>query len=391
MKILILGCYYSPNLGDGVICECVAKQIRDKYLDADIYIEDLWDRSGFSSRDQDNTSIPISHKQLIYRRLRGFCYRIITKYLNWDVQYISMNNRLRENQAQLDRICAYDCDLVVFAGGQMFMDGYALRLWYVIKNFEKKGVPVILNACGTGPTYSKKLRKHLRYALNASNVVAVSCRDDVQTVNEFYFPLTADAVETFDPALSCANTYGIEKNNDAKVVGLGIMQTGRLSPKVMLRFWHRLIAELENNQVPWKVFVNGENCDLSYARYVIETLPGLHKNFEDCFVQIPLEPEELLRTISQFKSIISFRLHSHIIATSLDIPSVAVVWDDKVRSFFEKIGHPERCCTIHSSPIEVLDKLAVAEMEGFDRALIQEQSALSEKWLIDAIQKLNMK
>ena len=391
MKILILGCYYSANLGDGVICECVADQILRAFPNAEIMIRDLWHRSAFDNRQKRITDFKVSDKQLVYRRLRGDLYKFITRFLHWDVQFISTQNRLHESQAHLDRVCATECDLVVFAGGQMFMDAYSLRLWYVIRHFEEKGIPVILNACGLGPTYSKKLRSHLREALSAPNVLAASCRDDVQGVNKYYSAAGEIVQETFDPALGCSKCYGITKERAAEVIGLGIMGTSRISPKYALRFWHELILELEKKGIPWRVFVNGEKIDIAFARYVIETLPGSKRCLEDCIVPIPVVPQQLVETISQFRSIISFRLHSHIIATSLDIPSVAVVWDDKVRIFFEKIGHPERCCTLQSSPYEVMEKLIVAEREGYDRSLIEKQKRFSKEWLINAINEASLK
>lgn len=97
----------------------------------------------------------------------------------------------------------------------------------------------------------------------------------------------------------------------------------------------------------------------------------------------------LVKTISRFQSIISFRLHSHIIAASLGIPSVAVVWDDKVRGFFGKIGHPERCCTLLDGPEKILNKLEKARQQGVDCKLIAEQSRSSAKWLKKAIKEID--
>ena len=89
--------------------------------------------------------------------------------------------------------------------------------------------------------------------------------------------------------------------------------------------------------------------------------------------------------LAGFQSIISFRLHSHIIAASLDIPSVGVVWDDKLRFFFQKTGHEERCCTVSDKPETVLKKLQIAENEGYDRLLLEKQKNDSANLLFDMI------
>ena len=46
-----------------------------------------------------------------------------------------------------------------------------------------------------------------------------------------------------------------------------------------------------------------------------------------------VEPRELVAQISGFRAIVAHRLHASIIAYSLGIPSVGLVWDKKVRAF----------------------------------------------------------
>ncbi|HFI0063786.1 TPA: hypothetical protein ACGORR_002024, partial [Streptococcus suis] len=53
--------------------------------------------------------------------------------------------------------------------------------------------------------------------------------------------------------------------------------------------------------------------------------------------------QELVQTISKFNRIISFRLHSHIISRALSIPSIALIWDNKVEEFFDFIGMKGNC------------------------------------------------
>ena len=91
---------------------------------------------------------------------------------------------------------------------------------------------------------------------------------------------------------------------------------------------------------------------------------------------VPKRPDELVAMIAGFKSIVSFRLHSHIIAAALDVPSIALVWDGKLRFYFEKIGHGERCMTVDADPDEVIKRLDRAETEGYDRRMIEDR----KKW-----------
>lgn len=49
MKILLIGEVYSPNLGDGVICETVAALIKQKYPNCEIVMADLSGRSEYEA------------------------------------------------------------------------------------------------------------------------------------------------------------------------------------------------------------------------------------------------------------------------------------------------------------------------------------------------------
>ena len=384
MKILVFGSYFSDNLGDGVICECVKALLQKRCLWDEVSIMDLRNRDQFQMRGVKSV------KAIRKRECRKWLRAQISRMGIVDKQYKNEVNRMTQEREYFERLREQECDLVIVAGGQLFMDSYALRLHYITKCFAEKGIPIIYNACGAGPNYSKQIRKCLSETLENPGVYGVSCRDDVEKINCRYTMASKRTVPTYDPALGCSECYGVVRDMESDVIGLGIMAPTRSTVKASCFFWARLIRELERKGIKWKAFVNGSGSDYTFARYVLEAVPGLDRPIEECLVSIPLYPRELVETISQFKSIISFRLHSHIIAASLDIPSVAVVWDDKVRFFFEKIGHSERCCRLWDRPQKVLDKLIAAEKEGYDRALIEEQKHYSEKWLFNAIESTGL-
>lgn len=381
MKILVLGLYYDNNLGDAVICDCVAARLRILFTDAHIDIRDYVNRTAFPVPQES------SMQKLHYRRRRMLLRQIATQYTPWDKQVVHEEWKLRcwGDLSYIDAVCQKDYDFVVFGGGQVFMDYLALFAEAFVQRFAQKGTPMFFNACGTGPAFSRKIRERLSAALMDPKVKLVSSRDDVELINRFYMNGEKRAVPTYDPALWCSEIYGVTKNLDADTVGLGVMYTNSVSPKAVARFWVRLIREMERRRIPWKIFVNGSGDDVTFARYVHSLLPELGCPFEDCFASVPTRPEELVKMIARFKSIISFRLHSHIIAASLDIPSVAMVWDNKLNFFFNKIGHSERCCTVREHAGTVLAKLTCAEQEGYDRRQLEEQKRYADQLLVQSI------
>ena len=54
--------------------------------------------------------------------------------------------------------------------------------------------------------------------------------------------------------------------------------------------------------------------------------------------------ESIINQITSYRKILSFRMHSLIVALSYGIPCYGFVWDNKVRELFEKIGMPNSFC-----------------------------------------------
>lgn len=376
MKILVLGWFFSSNLGDAVLTECTAWLLRQRFPRAQLVIRDLIGREQFPCPSD------IAVSELHHRRRRGQL-RKAAAMLGWDKQLSHELWRLNAAKDRLPQVTAGDFDAAVFAGGQLFMDSIGLFVEAAAAQLEARGIPVFFNACGTGPSCSPTIRRRLARTLTAKNVRWVSCRDDAALVNRWCGRELA--VPVSDPALWAAAVYRIQKNPLADRVGLGIMYADSLNPRTILRFWRRLIRRMERDQTPWKLFTNGSDDDVAFARHLLASMPELSGPEEQYLCPAPRRPEELVQLISGFRSLISFRLHSHIIACSLDIPTVAIAWDRKLPFFAQKIGCPERCLTVNAAPEQVLTALARAEQTGYDRNAIQIQRELSATKLWQAM------
>lgn len=377
MKILVIGCYYSLNLGDGVICDCAAAMLRRHFPMAQVVIRDIGGHTAFPER----SSVPRS--QLFLRRGKQLL-RIGATRMGWNRQLRHVLRNLEPVMPALERLGSEECDLVVFAGGQLWMDSLALYVQTLVDRFAARKIPVFFNACGTGPSWSREVRQRLAQALNCPAVRYVSCRDNTALVNTWCG--RDAAVPAADPALWADQVYGIPKDPGAAAVGLGIMWAGSMPLAASFAFWRRLIRRMEREHIPWKLFTNGSEWDMAFAQLVLRSLPELKGPEEAYLCPAPKSPEELVGLIAGFRSLISFRLHSHIIACSLDIPTVGLVWDDKLRFFFEKIGRPERCLSVHATPGQVLRALKQAEQIRCDREAICAQREASARQLLDALE-----
>lgn len=374
MNILLLGACDSGNLGDPVICDCVASWLRSHFPMARLTVRDVYHRPSRKTVDEPPMAVlrELSAKLWIIR---------IATTAGVDLTCHFEQRRVESGLEFIETTCAGDYDAVVFAGGQMFMDRYALFLEAHVQRFRQKNIPIFFNACGTGPAFSPKIARRLKQTLTDPCVKYASCRDDVKLVNRRYGPCR----ETFDPALTAASVYNVRRKENADTIGLGVIFNVAVSEKKQTRFWQKLVRELDRRGQKWQFFTNGDPADMAYAREILASLPEYRGREAALLHSRDTEPKALLETIAGFQSIISFRLHSHILAASLDVPSVAMVWDEKLPTFFKKIGHPERCFRVDSDPTAVLDALERAEREGYDRELLENQAKAAEDQLIRAM------
>ncbi len=380
MRILVLGVYYANNLGDAVICDCVAQRLKKTFPDAEVELRDLKARYSFQPL--------VEHlmPKLKQEYRRAFARHFVTSYLHWDKEKKHEEIRLNGSKEYIKQLCSEKWDAVVFAGGQLFQDGFILFLHEFVQYLEKQNVPVFFNACGTGPAWSPFVRNRLTETLMSQAVKLISTRDNRQLILKRYMKgCSKPVLQVSDPALWSGTIYGIEKQKNSQLLGLGVMYAPNVNIAKETKFWIRLIRYLNNKSVKWQIFINGGAEDLTYAKHLLEQLPeGEYRNME---IAVPSQPCELVSLIASYKSIISFRLHSHIIAASLGIPGAAIVWDEKLSFFYDKIGHPERCLTVQSKPEIVWKTLMLAEKQGIDSIEIDRQRIESELVLIHSLRR----
>lgn len=372
MHILILGAYQSCNLGDAVICECVAEQLRRAWPEARITLRDPVARDRLAPK-----AVP---EEAMLRR-RALLARARRKLARMGIDRIRgrEERRVRANLTHLEQVCTGDYDLAVFAGGQLFMDSYGLFLEKCVELLDRKNIPVIFHACGMGPLYSPAIEKRLSAALRRENVIAVSVRDGLPRAEAL---LGGPVKAVSDPALAAAELFGV-RAGASDLVGLGVMYPNGSSYRGALNLWRQIIGELNSRGVRWQLFTNGDPADEVFACRILEDYPDREARIAPRNVTA----EGLLETVAGYKAVLSYRLHSQILAASLDIPAAALVWDEKQRHFFGSIGCPERCFDPAADARALVKGLETAAARGYDRKLLERQAAESRRWLLDAVER----
>lgn len=247
-------------------------------------------------------------------------------------------------------------DAMIFAGGILKDTTEKFWLWMpeLLEEAETYGVPTFFSAIGAEPrTPDDPKGEALVHAVNLSCVKGISIRDDIETLRRDY--LTSDSIEVtpvMDPALWCRDCYrevlpkGLNIRENA-VIGLGIARSDlfadygqpEVTEEIQMNFWLKTVALLEQYGFSWEIFTNGDPRDEAFAEKVFAAVGHGAK------LPTPRDASELVKNISRYRGVIATRMHSNIIAYSLGIPGIGFIWNQKLRFFSDKIGHPERFLT----------------------------------------------
>ncbi|MBQ9815386.1 MAG: polysaccharide pyruvyl transferase family protein [Lachnospiraceae bacterium] len=243
-------------------------------------------------------------------------------------------------------------DAVVFAGGilKITNEKFFLYIPEIIRAAQAANVPVYLSSIGVEHFYADDPKSiELKEALNLPCVKGVAVRDDIETFKSEYLTdkSKAEVYPVYDVAVWSARTYKDilpDLKNRKPLIGVGIVRHKlfadyghpEITKEIQMDFWLGVIRELESRGMEWAIFTNGDRNDEAMAREVLETVGHGRK------LDTPLDSQSLIKTIAQFTGVIAGRMHSNIVSFSMGIPSIGIIWNQKLRFWGAKIGHPER-------------------------------------------------
>ena len=331
MNILLIGECYSENLGDAVICQTVKKMIENEYSDADITLFDISGRINYQEY----------YNNKDYSIL-GKCFIKITEKLPIILKKSSFYNLYKNNERRYLRtillleniLKEHQIDIAIFAGGAMFMDYFAGLIYYTVRKLSIKKIPVLFHSCGMG-YLSEDGVKLLRKTFAHNYVKNVSIRDSMDRFLQLFGDITTPT-ETYDTAIWCNKFFN---RNSEKVAEYGI---GVISLPQHYKIQKDIITHFKKSNISFKVFTNG--ADENTAISLLKDVGYIDNDIHSMLMKRPITPEELVYNITGFEKIVSFRMHSLIVATSFGIEVRGFVWDDKVRTYLTKLGYPEWCC-----------------------------------------------
>lgn len=374
--IAICGEAYSQNLGDGVIAESLGYLVHRALPSAKIILIDISNRVEWQSAVPNSQNVENQVVGFI-RRVHRAAYKRFSCYRRLQVVGATAFRAVCGSRPSIS-----DCDLMVIGGGQLLMDNdlnFPAKILLATRVKGGRARKIAFHSCGVGKVWTKLGRFLVGTALRDPRLASISVRDVASRDNvRQIFGLPVDNIDlVYDPACWVDEVYRIEPNTESQIIGLGIMASMEFaswqSDKAwefcaapLKELWLAIAGQLVRQGYRVSLFTNGSQEDQCFAEEIYESVPEVFRG-DISICERPKSPEQLVKLISGFRAIVAQRLHAHIIAFSLGVPSIGFIWDSKVKEFGVLTGRSEFFVKLNDIPIEKFaDWVRVAMERGVD-------------------------
>ena len=206
---------------------------------------------------------------------------------------------------------------------------------------------------------TKENENKLKRLFKRKNIKYIAVRENIDIFKYYMGKNSIIPVrEVCDPGCWTKYIYNIEKSHNKKpVIGLNMVRGGLFPDNKVdyglirqFEFFKKVQKLLEEKGLDYIFYTNGSFLDTN----------GLN-----CFAKEYDIPEdkikhvnttkELVETIALCDKTISIRMHSSIISYALEIPSINLDWNDKLRRFYKNIGYPNRAIEIKDWNLETIN------------------------------------
>jgi polysaccharide pyruvyl transferase WcaK-like protein len=382
MKIALLNVKFSPNLGDGLLCECLERELAAVLPGATVVSIDLAGRRHYRGHGPSRRGRVIALLEALPRWARRRAVRVALAVL--------VRFRLRGHVRERLR----GIDVVVVGGGNLLSDtdlNFPMKLAGALGEVARARLPVAIHAVGVNRRWSRAGHHLFVRALCAAPLITATVRDQrsQRAWRDLLEPhglpqagLAGDpgllAVCHFDPP----RREAMPDAKDSTLVGLCITSPLAVRyhasgppPVIDFAIWYHTAARaLAEAGLRVVLFTNGSPEDRAFlARHGAtwtaapagSAAPDAHPvTVAPAFAT----PAELVEFIAGCDVIIAHRMHACIVAHSFAIPAIGLKWDVKLESFFALAGREgfiADCADLDPPALVALTRRALAS--GVDR------------------------
>ena len=381
-KIVVIGVKYDSNLGDFLLGDCLCYLLSREIPCAQIDYIDMRGRNTVDKFEND-VMAPSMH---LYKRIRHLGGRILRS---------CFPRRSLKDEAALKAFFEQhlsDASVVVFAGGGIIEYKHYqsdLYIQVITAIAKERHIPVVFNAVGMLDHFNArdKRAQALRGILQNPNVKFIGVRENVSWM-ETWVDHKKNVQLVCDPACFASGAYDIKKDNTSNLVGIGLIRpdifrdfNGTFTECETADLYASVVKEFLSQGYQCELFTNGYKGDVSLAELMCSRHPDL-LYLKDS-VKNPIHAKELVETVSRYKMVFSARMHAAITSYALGIPCVTLCWADKIKAFYENIGHPERC--FYTDSVEPSDAIRI--LVG---ALVEDDTVEREKYLTTSMMPIEV-
>ena len=378
MKIVQFGLCYSPNVGDGIIAECLAYAIRQRLPGVEVVAIDLSGRLDFGGVPIRNRSLALA---LLNRLPLWLRQRLVEKMLG----------RVLDRVEPAWKEATEGGALAIVGGGQIFSDAdlnFCVKIARAARVIAAAKTPSAICAVGVSRNWTLRGQALFR-EMEKTDLRFVGARDphsrDAWNAQVPVGRMPAPEI-TLDPGLLAAACYGPCPDRDGRI-GLCVTAPdilayhadGAVAGAGAGAFFADLATDLIARGHRVTLFCNGAAEDRAMLDSLRKPLATAIAAGKVDVAAAPETPTELARLVSGFSAIAAHRLHACIVAYSYGLPVVGLGWDRKVESFFETIAATEYFIGVKDSASRaVADRLEAAMAAGVDPAV--HTRVIAEAW-----------
>jgi len=368
VRVGLFNVKFSPNLGDGLLSECLEAELSMQLPGVTIQTLDLAGRTRYSQghRSRASTLAALHHSP---QSVRHFLVETI------------LGRKLRSDLRVRWRAALREIDAVVVGGGNLFTDfdlNFPLKIEAAMAETRAAGVPAAVFAVGVSDNWSPRGQALFVRAMSEAGLCYAAVRDD-RSAEVWRRRLGSAGVRApevvRDPAVLAASHFPRETRGDrtAPLIGLGIMHPIALSyhagegdgPARNLEDWFVALAGACLTK-GWNVaaFTNGSPEDEAYLARLRPRLEALEPRGALAVARRCANPTAFARFVSGLDLVMAHRLHANIAAYAYEIPQIGFAWDAKLKSFVEHVGREDCLANARRDSVDAVAAMATRQLEA---------------------------
>jgi polysaccharide pyruvyl transferase WcaK-like protein len=356
MRVVTFNVKFSPNLGDGVIAECLEAELARRLTCININALDL---AGRTDRDR---RAKASGRVLALKALQA-----MPSILRDILVEVVLRLRLKRKCRPIWRSALRDADLAIVGGGQLIQDGdlnFPVKLSIVASECRRNNVPIALFGVGVAESHSSRGAALMSSLLHADQLVFAGVRD-TESARRLRRRGVKGVIVTPDPGLLASQVWPLpdRPHRERPVVGVGITHPVVLqhhgrgpsdSPKIV-ELYRSLVRELLASGYDVTCFSNGAREDQTCLDNVVGSIDAAGDRLTrapDCKT-----PQELAQLVGSFDAVIAHRLHACVLAYSYGVVHIGLNWDPKLAAFFANVGRSQYLVDFNPETVRTIPEL----------------------------------